>query len=104
MGARETNLTKKVETYWTSKGALVLKFHGNQFTKIGVPDLLICYKGRFVGIEIKVDKNKPTPIQYEMIKRINEWYAGYATWVNENNWEQESKKIIEDIEKGIYDR
>ncbi len=29
----------------------------------GIPDLLVCYKGRFFGIEVKVTGNKTTPWQ-----------------------------------------
>lgn len=88
MGAKETNLTKKIENWWTKQGALVLKYHGNNFTRQGVPDLLICYDGIFISIEVKVGDNKPTPIQIEMMRRIEEDYQGIAFWVNETNWEE----------------
>ena len=29
----------------------------------GVPDILVCYKGRFFGIEVKVPGKKPDPWQ-----------------------------------------
>lgn len=90
----EANLIKKIEKWWTKNGALVLKFHGNQFTRQGTPDLLICYEGRFIALEVKIGSNKPKPIQLEMIKRIKEWYGGIAEWVNEENWLEISEGIM----------
>jgi hypothetical protein len=29
----------------------------------GAPDFLVCYKGNFIGIECKANKNKLTPLQ-----------------------------------------
>lgn len=29
----------------------------------GAPDFLVCYQGRFIGIECKAKKNKLTPLQ-----------------------------------------
>lgn len=94
MGTRETSLTKKIEKYWKEKGSYVVKFHGNNFTQQGVPDLIICYEGSFIGIEVKVGENAPTPIQLEHLKRISKWYGGYGIWVNENNWLKKSEEII----------
>ena len=54
------------------------------FGKSGVPDIIVCAYGRFVGIECKAGKNKPTALQK---KNLNEIAAalGYAMVVNENN-------------------
>ena len=38
--------------------------------RAGIPDIIGCYKGRFVGLELKVDSNKPTPLQMYELKRI----------------------------------
>lgn len=98
MGAQETSLTKKIEKWWEQKGTYVLKFHGNNFSQQGVSDLIMCYKGRFIALEVKVKDNKPTPLQLEHIRRVNEWYGGTANWVNENNWLEISEKIVREID------
>lgn len=98
MGAKETNLTKRIEDWWKKKGTYVLKFHGNQFTQAGVPDLIMCYNGMFIALEVKVDDKKPTPLQLEHIKRINEWYLGKADWVNDSNWLEISERILKEID------
>lgn len=53
----------------------------------GIPDLIACIQGRFVGIEAKAGKNKPTPLQ---LKNLNEIYkcGGIALCINEDGLEQ----------------
>lgn len=58
--------------------------HG--FGRSGVPDIIACVNGRFLGIECKAGKNKPTALQVreiEAIRRAN----GVAVVANEENWE-----------------
>jgi hypothetical protein len=47
---------------------------GHGFTRhgvrTGVPDLLVCYQGRFYGVEVKAGKNKPSPEQIEQLRLI----------------------------------
>lgn len=35
----------------------------NQVALRGMPDILICYKGHFIAIELKVGNNKADPLQ-----------------------------------------
>ena len=46
-----------------------------------IPDLLCCYCGVFIGIEIKRPGKKPTPAQVLMMKQIRDsgGIAGVAT-------------------------
>jgi Holliday junction resolvase len=50
----------------------------------GVPDIIACYKGMFLGIECKSGKNTPTLLQkhnMELIQRA----GGYTIVINESN-------------------
>ena len=49
----------------------------------GVPDIVGCYKGRFVGIETKAGSGKPTALQDKNLAEIME-KGGVAILVNEN--------------------
>jgi Holliday junction resolvase len=42
------------------------------FGKSGVPDIICCHKGKFVGIEVKSDmkKNRPTALQEKHLSEI----------------------------------
>lgn len=61
----------------------------------GVPDVLICHKGRFIGIECKANGNKPTVLQGAHIHKINE-SGGIARVVDENNIDETIKELFDD--------
>ena len=50
----------------------------------GVPDIVCCHKGNFIGIECKAGKNKPTPLQDKNLKQIRD-AGGLDLVVNEGN-------------------
>ena len=54
------------------------------YGRVGIPDIVACFNGLFLGIECKEGKNKPTALQEaEMLKIRN---AGGSTLViNEDN-------------------
>lgn len=53
----------------------------------GVPDFLVCLKGRFIGVECKAGKGKPTALQLKNLAEI-EASGGISVIVNEDNLEQ----------------
>lgn len=54
------------------------------YGRSGVPDIVVCHNGRFIGIECKSGKNKPTPLQQVNLDQIAET-GGIALVVNEEN-------------------
>ena len=74
---REKNIENKIKNYLKSKGAYYVKYHGNQYSQVGVPDILACYKGYFIGIEVKNEIGKTSPLQDVNLKMINE-AGGYG--------------------------
>ena len=56
--------------------------HG--FGRSGVPDLVCCLNGHFIGIECKAGKNKPTPLQEKEMAAIRT-AGGTTLVVNEDN-------------------
>lgn len=56
----------------------------------GVPDIICCHNGAFIGIECKAGKNKPTPLQLRELEAIRK-AGGVSMVVNEEN--------INDVEK-----
>jgi Holliday junction resolvase len=52
----------------------------------GVPDIIACYKGMFIGIECKAGKNEPTMLQKHNMDLIRK-AGGYTTVINESNIE-----------------
>jgi Holliday junction resolvase len=51
-----------------------------------VPDIIACYKGKFIGIECKSGDNKPTLLQLRNIDDIKR-NQGLAIVINEDNIE-----------------
>ena len=64
--------------------------HG--FGRSGVPDIICCHRGKFLAIECKAGKNKPTALQEREMQRIRD-AQGKTLVVNEEN--------IEDLPKWL---
>lgn len=60
----------------------------------GVPDIICCYRGRFIGIECKAGKGKTTALQEKNIAQIIA-QGGLAIVVNEDNIPDVDKLLIE---------
>lgn len=70
--------------------------HG--FGRSGVPDLVCCLAGKFVGIECKAGKNKPTPLQEKEMAAIRA-AGGTTLVVNEENI-NDVKELINESGRG----
>jgi len=53
---REQDIQRKIIKFLESKGAYVVKVVSA--TKAGVPDILCCLQGKFIGIEVKTPTTK----------------------------------------------
>ena len=67
------------------------------FGRSGIPDIIVCYEGNFLGIECKAGKNKPTALQEQEMKKIIA-AGGVTLWVNETNAEQYVTKLLDTID------
>lgn len=76
MGAEKT-FENKVKKILKEKGAYCVKQFGCGFTKSGIPDLLVCYKGKFVAVELKAEKGTPSPLQEYNIAEVKK-AGGYG--------------------------
>ena len=56
------------------------------FGRSGVPDIVCCYKGKFIGIECKANGNKPTALQAKHLEDIRK-AGGEAIVVDETNYD-----------------
>jgi hypothetical protein len=70
------------------------------FGASGVPDIVVCHCGFFIGIECKAGKNTPTALQKQNIERIRN-ANGIALVINEENvWEVET--LLGSMEKWAH--
>lgn len=94
--AAEKVFENKIKKYLKDHGAYFLKYWaGAQFTKSGVPDILACVNGYFVGIEVKAQNGKPSELQLYNIRQIRK-AGGFAYVVYPSGWER-FKQIIDDL-------
>jgi penicillin-binding protein-related factor A (putative recombinase) len=87
----EKDIQKIILDDLSYRGAVEIKFNNVGIRKadgkyipprqLGVPDILACYKGRFIAIEVKSTGKKPTEHQQAFLNRITE-AKGYAFWVD----------------------
>jgi hypothetical protein len=75
----EGKLVAATRRYLQSRGARAFKIQGgaDSFQEIGIPDILCCYKGRFIGLEAKMPGNVPSAKQAAVLDEIAE-ADGYA--------------------------
>jgi len=66
----ETRLVGKMMDRLEAEGGWWMKVHGSIFQIAGVPDIVGCWKGRFIAIEAKMPGNIPSQIQAEVMKRL----------------------------------
>lgn len=66
---------------------------GTMMGRSGIPDLIICRKGRLLGVEVKAGKNTPTPLQLKELNGITK-AGGIGMWVNENSLEELRQALL----------
>ena len=81
----ETRLSEKVLDTLKSQGGWWFKVHGGPYQLAGVPDIIGCWNGYFVAIELKIPGEKPTRLQELIIQAIHNagGRTGIATSVEE---------------------
>jgi Holliday junction resolvase len=91
--AEEKQFENKIKDYLRSRGAWVFKVAGGGFQRSGIPDLLCCLNGKFLAIEVKAERGKPSDLQLWNIEKIRQ-SGGVACVLYPHQWE-EFKDMIE---------
>lgn len=101
--ASEKQFENKIKKYLKEHDAYFLKYWaGAQFTKSGVPDILTCVNGYFVGIEVKAQNGKPSELQLYNIQQIRK-AGGFAYVVYPSGWEK-LKDVLDGLLIGKFNR
>lgn len=53
MTQRESRLSQKIQERLRGEGWFCFKVHGNELMTAGLPDIIVCAEGLFIGIETK---------------------------------------------------
>lgn len=100
--AQEKNFENKIKGFLKEQGAYFVKFFANNYTKKGVPDILTCINGYFVGIEVKAQNGHPSELQLYNIEQIRK-ADGFAFVLYPSGYEQ-FKEFIKNLNVEIFDR
>lgn len=79
MTTPESKVKRKCVELITRYGAWHFFPAQNGYGRAGIPDIIICYRGRFLAVECKAGYNKPTALQEREIAAIHK--AGGAAMV-----------------------
>ena len=92
----ERDLVAAIKQYLASLGSDVFfwKEHGGPYGTSGVPDIICCYKGRFLGLEAKLPTGLLTELQKRAIRKINQ-AGGIACRVESV---EDVKRVIEQMD------
>ena len=92
----EREIVAAIKKYLSSLGSDVFfwKEHGSVYGTNGVPDIICCYKGRFLGLECKLPGGRLTELQKRAIEKINR-AGGIACRVES---EEDVKRVIERVD------
>lgn len=80
----EAKVKAKVTKLLKARGAYYFYPVTGGYGGSGVPDIIACHRGRFIGIECKAGKNKPTKLQERNLEQIKNT-GGFALVINEDN-------------------
>ena len=83
----EGKVKEVVKKFLKEKGIYYIMPATGGYGSSGAPDIVVCHKGKFYGLEIKSGANKPTALQMDNLDRI-EKNGGYAIVINESNVNQ----------------
>ena len=85
--AAEKNFENRIKGMLKKYGCWYVKYWGGgKFTKDGIPDLIICCNGRFVGCEVKAENGTATEIQKHTLNKIY-ISGGYAVLLYPKDFE-----------------
>jgi hypothetical protein len=82
----EKRVKEKVVAILKSEGVYYFFPATHGYGRSGVPDIIACVNGHFVGIECKAGGNKPTVLQERELTAIRD-NGGVAVVVDEMNWD-----------------
>jgi hypothetical protein len=95
LGMLESTFSRQVQKYVESRGWWVVKYHASQYTKKGIPDLIACFRGRFVGLELKTGSSLS---QWQIKVGADIMSAGgYWACVTPDTYQEEVARVEDEV-------
>lgn len=97
----ETKLSNQVLPRLRAEGGWWVKIHGGPFQAAGIPDILGCWRGRFIAIELKTPEGGPSELQKRAMDTIHicGGRTGLATTVDEALDIRDGKNVYQMFQK-----
>jgi Holliday junction resolvase len=73
---REKTVETKIKEYLFNNGIYHFKVHGSKFMPAGIPDIVCCFNGSFLGIEVKRPGAKNEQSEQQKVHERNIVKAG----------------------------
>lgn len=89
----EKQFQDKVMAFLRSQQIYYIKIWGGGYQTAGIPDLLCCIRGKFVALELKTEKGKPTVLQKFNLFKIQE-SGGYARVLRPSEFERFKREVL----------
>ena len=91
---KEKTITNQILKYLKAQPCcFVFKEHGGMYSTAGIPDIICCYRGKFVAFEVKTEHGRLSKLQEITIERIRQ-AGGVAAKIT-------SLAEVKDILKGV---
>jgi hypothetical protein len=87
MATPESKVKAKVKVILKNLGAYYVMPVTSGYGNSGAPDFLVCYQGKFIGLECKAGKGRVTALQQRNLDLID-LAGGWSFVINEENVEQ----------------
>ena len=91
----ESKVKTRIHAALKAAGAYAVNYIGGQYANNGTPDILGVLNSRFIAIEAKAGRGKPTALQLKALRQIEE-AGGLALVINESNLEY-LKECLQDV-------
>lgn len=97
MSQRESRLSRQIMDALRLEGYFCFKVHGSEYMMAGLPDIIVCAEGYFIGLETKLSETRgDTSPSQRLVHTKIENASGHAQVVCSV---QEALKVV----KGVID-
>lgn len=88
----EKKFEEQVKKWLKEHNAWYVKTWSNGIQRAGIPDLIICWKGRFIGLELKAENGRPSELQKREVDQIKK--AGGIAMILYPSGFEDFKKLL----------
>lgn len=98
MSQPEAKLSREIMKTLRLKGYFVFKVHGSEYMMAGLPDIIVCAEGKFVGLETKMPSQRyNTSVQQRLVHEKIRDAGGHCYVVCSS---REALRLVEELLEG----